>query len=415
MATSNPSRSTSKPNAWDRWANIWHTVFYVSLGLPTLLVLIYGDTGISLGLVLGLSLALGLWYALMIIWLLPRLQGNVQQSSALVFLVGALVMWIPLANAHPAYYLTASSFYGLMWGTLRFRVAIAGNVILTVVIILMQSLSRGGSLELSANLLIIGAVIVGWSVLLALWIRTIMRESVERKQLIDKLEAAQEELAAVERQAGIREERQRMSHEIHDTLAQGFTSIVMQLEAADQALPGEISTAQEHILKARDTARESLKEARRLVLALQPESLEKAPLAEALRREVERWAGNSGIKTNYSVTGDPVSLHPQAEVTLLRAMQEGLANVHKHAEADLVNITLSYMVDQVALDVQDNGIGFDVQNPGSTEKKDSGGYGLQAMQQRVEFIGGAVILESILGQGTTLAIQVPISETESKG
>jgi signal transduction histidine kinase len=396
MATSNPSRSTSKPNAWDRWANIWHTVFYVSLGLPTLLVLIYGDTGISLGLVLGLSLALGLWYALMIIWLLPRLQGNVQQSSALVFLIGALVMWIPLANAHPAYYLTASSFYGLMWGTLRFRVAIAGNVILTVVIILMQSLSRGGSLELSANLLIIGAVIVGWSVLLALWIRTIMRESVERKQLIDKLEAAQEELAAVERQAGIREERQRMSHEIHDTLAQGFTSIVMQLEAADQALPGEISTAQEHILKARDTARESLKEARRLVLALQPESLEKAPLAEALRREVERWAGNSGIKTNYSVTGDPVSLHPQAEVTLLRAMQEG------------VNVTLSYMADQVALDIQDDGIGFDPQNPSSAERQDSGGYGLQAMQQRVEQLGRTVILESTPGKGTTLAIQIPI-------
>ena len=199
MGISNPSYSTSKPNAWDRWAKIWHAVFYVTLGLPTLIVLIYRDTGISLGLVLGLSLALGLWYVFMIIWLLPRVQGNVQQTSALVFLVGALVMWIPLANAHPAYYLTASSFYGLMWGTLRFSVAIAGNVILTLVIVLLQSLSRGGSMELSANMLIIGAVIIGWSVLLALWIRTIMRESVQRKRLIEKLEAAQEELAAVER------------------------------------------------------------------------------------------------------------------------------------------------------------------------------------------------------------------------
>lgn len=413
MGASNPSHSTSKPNAWERWAKIWHAVFYVTLGLPTLIVLIYRDTGISLGLVLGLSLALGLWYAFMIIWLLPRVQGNVQQTSALVFLVGALVMWIPLANAHPAYYLTASSFYGLMWGTLRFGVAIAGNVILTVVIILLQSLGRGGSMELSANMLIIGAVIIGWSVLLALWIRTIMRESVQRKQLIEKLEAAQEELAAVERQAGVQEERQRMAHEIHDTLAQGFTSIVMQLEAAEQALPEEIATAQDHILKARDTARDSLKEARRLVLALQPELLEKAPLAEALRREAERWSQDNKIEARYSITGTPISLHPQVEVTLLRAMQEGLANVHKHAEAKEVNITLSYMADQVALDIQDDGCGFEVQDFKHTTAEKNGGFGLRAMEQRVEQIWGVVILESTPGKGTTLAIQVPIGEDKS--
>jgi signal transduction histidine kinase len=415
MAVSNNSHTTSNPNAWDRWAKIWHAVFYVTLGLPTLLALVYGDPGQSLVLILGLSLALGLWYAFMIIWLLPRSQGNVQHSSALVFLIGALVMWIPLANAHPAYYLTASSFYGLMWGTLRFGVAIAGNVILTVVIISMQSLNQGGSLELSANLLIIGAVIVGWSVLLALWIRTIMRESVERKRLIEKLEAAQDELAAIERQAGIREERQRMSHEIHDTLAQGFTSIVMQLEAADQALPSEIATAQDHILKARDTARASLKEARRLVLALQPEPLEKAPLAEALSREVERWSQDSEIDAGYSITGTPVSLHPQVEVTLLRAMQEGLANVYKHADAEEVNITLSYMADQVALDIQDDGSGFETKNLGSSTRQDNGGYGLQAMRQRVDQIGGTVILESSPGKGTTLAIQVPIVDGGAGG
>jgi signal transduction histidine kinase len=410
MTASNPSPPTSKSNAWDRWAKIWHAVFYVTLGLPTLLALVYGDPDQSLVLILGLSLALCLWYAFMIIWLLPKLQGNVQQSAALVFLIGALVLWIPLANSHPAYYLTASSFYGLMWGTLRFGVAIAGNVILTVVIILLQSLSRGGSLELSANLLIIGAVIVGWSVLLALWIRTIMRESVERKRLIDKLEAAQDELAAVERQAGIQEERQRMSHEIHDTLAQGFTSIVMQLEAADQALPEETETAHDHILKARDTARTSLKEARRLVLALQPEPLEKAPLAEALHREAERWSQDNEIDAVYSITGTPISLHPQVEVTLLRAMQEGLANVHKHAGAGEVNVTLSYMADQVALDIQDDGAGFEVSMLNSSTRQENGGYGLRAMRQRVGQIGGTVILESTPGQGTTLAIQIPIAD-----
>jgi signal transduction histidine kinase len=145
-----------------------------------------------------------------------------------------------------------------------------------------------------------------------------------------------------------------------------------------------------------------------LVLALQPETLEEASLAEALRREAKRWTLDNGIKTNYSVTGDPLSLDPQTEVTLLRAMQEGLANVQKHAEAQEVNITLSYMDDQVALDIQDDGKGFDPQNPGSSGDQSGGGFGLQVMQQRVEQVGGEAIVESIPGQGTTLVIQIPI-------
>jgi signal transduction histidine kinase len=187
----------------------------------------------------------------------------------------------------------------------------------------------------------------------------------------------------------------------------------MQLEAADQALPEDMTTVENHIRKARETARASLREARRLVLALQPEPLEESSLAEALRREAEHWTMDCGIKTNYSVTGDPISLHPQVEVTLLRAMQEGLVNVQKHAEAQEVNITLSYMADQVALDIQDDGQGFDPQNLDSSAGE--GGFGLRAMRQRVEQTGGTVIIESAPGQGTTLVIQVPIEESSISG
>ena len=83
-------------------------------------------------------------------------------------------------------------------------------------------------------------------------------------------------------------------------------------------------------------------------------------------------------------------------------------NVQKHAEAQEVNITLSYMADQVALDVQDDGQGFDPQNPSSSGDQGNGGFGLQVMRQRVEQVGGEVIVESIPGQGTTLVIQIPI-------
>lgn len=399
--------------AWERWVVIWHVVFYVSLAIPTILALLAEDLNQSKWPVLGFSLGLGIWYGLVMMWLVPRARGRQQVIWTIVYLAGAIILWFPLARTHWAYFLTASSFYGLMWGTLPFGLAVAGNVILTALLIWVQALNLDRTVTLSFNLFLIGAVVIGWAALLALWMRTIMRESSKRKQLIEQLEAAQEELAAVERQAGILQERQRMAQEIHDTLAQGFTSIVLQLEAADQALPEDLSSVEERIHKARDTARINLEEARRLVLALQPEPLQQTSLVEALRREADRWMQNTGVRTNFSVTGDPISTRAQSEVTLLRAVQEGLTNVFKHAQAEEVNITLSYMADQVALDIQDDGEGFDPKKMDGYSG--AGGFGLRAMRQRVEQIGGSVIIESTPGQGTTLAIQIPIEESTTGG
>jgi signal transduction histidine kinase len=405
---------TSRRDAWERWVIVWHVVFYLSLAIPTILALLTEESNQSKWTVLGFSLALGLWYGVVMVWIVPRAREKLKLVGTIVYLVVAILLWFPLARAHWAYFITASSFYGLMWGILPFWLAVLGNVILTALLIWIQALNLGRSVTLSVELFLVGAVVIGWAALLALWMRTIVRESTERKRLIEKLEAAQEELATVERQAGILEERQRMAWEIHDTLAQGFTSIVLQLEVAEQALTGDMSPVKDRIRKARDTARANLEKARRLVLALQPELLEEASLGEALQREAERWTLDYGIKTDYSVTGDLMALHPQAEVTLLRAMQEGLSNVQKHAEAQEVNVTLSYMADQVALDIQDDGVGFDPQNPSTSIGQDSGGYGLKVMQQRVELIGGNVVIESVPGQGTTLVIQIPVLTTRDR-
>lgn len=409
-ATSESSSAPSPParrEAWERWVKIWHIVFYVSLILPTVLVL--ADEGLDQVQwpVLGLSLALGAWYGVVMIWVLPRTKGRRQTAVSLIYLMGAIGLWIPLARANWAYFITASSFYGLMWGTLPFWLAVAGNVVLTGVIIWVQALNLGRPVVFSIELVVIGIVVIGWAALLALWMRTVMRESKQRKELIEQLEAAQEDLAAAERQAGILQERQRMAGEIHDTLAQGFTSIVMQLEAAEQSLPEGMIPAKKHIDKARETARGSLKEARRLVMALQPRELESASLPDALRREATRWETNTGIRTEFSVTGEPILLHPEVEVTLLRAMQEGLTNIHKHAQARESVVTLSYMDEQVALDIQDDGQGFEVQTLHNAAEQGRGGYGLRAMRQRVENLGGSVIVESSPGEGTTLVVQLP--------
>jgi signal transduction histidine kinase len=213
------------------------------------------------------------------------------------------------------------------------------------------------------------------------------------------------------RRAGLIGERQRLAHEIHDTLAQGFASIVMNLEAADAILPaGHFTKAQWHLGQARLTARESLAEARRLVWALRPKLLEEAPLPEALSRLTKRWSEASSIAARTTVTGAPRPLPPEVEATLFRVAQEALTNVRKHAQADRTALTLSYMHDRVALDTRDDGMGFDPGKAGdATGSTREGGFGLGTMRERVERLGGTLSIESAPGEGTTLAVELPLA------
>jgi signal transduction histidine kinase len=224
---------------------------------------------------------------------------------------------------------------------------------------------------------------------------------------------ALENLRLVEqaRRAGLIGERQRLAHEIHDTLAQGFASIIMNLEAADAILPaGHSAQAQRHLGQARLTARESLAEARRLVWALRPKLLEEAPLPEALSRLTERWSEISNIAADTTVTGAPRTLPPEVEATLFRVAQEALTNVRKHARADRTALTLSYMHDRVALDTRDDGRGFDPGKAGEgTGSTREGGFGLGTMRERVERLGGTLSIESVPGEGTTLAVELPLA------
>lgn len=211
------------------------------------------------------------------------------------------------------------------------------------------------------------------------------------------------------RKAGMLGERQRLAREIHDTLAQGFTSIVMNLEAAEGAMPREIpdeDRAKWHLDQARITARESLTEARRLVWALRPEYLENASLPEALTQLAARWADSAGVAASVNVTGTPRQVPAEAEVTLVRVVQEALANVLKHADASRVVVTLSYISGQIVLDVIDDGVGFE---PGRVHPDTpEGGFGLQTMRDRIGQLGGSLTIESAPGEGTTIVAELPL-------
>nr|WP_042179833.1 sensor histidine kinase [Kibdelosporangium sp. MJ126-NF4]ADB02832.1 AzicR1 [Kibdelosporangium sp. MJ126-NF4]CEL14047.1 two-component system sensor kinase [Kibdelosporangium sp. MJ126-NF4]CTQ88413.1 two-component system sensor kinase [Kibdelosporangium sp. MJ126-NF4] len=216
-------------------------------------------------------------------------------------------------------------------------------------------------------------------------------------------EALHEQLVTQARQAGVRDERQRMAREIHDTLAQGLTGIISQLRAAEHA-GDDPAGWRRHLAAATGLARESLQEARRSVHALRPEPLRTARLGEALGSVADRWSTLNGIPVQVTTTGTASPMRPEAEVALLRAAQEALSNVAKHARASRVGVTLSYMEHEVALDVRDDGGGFDPALPGNP------GFGLVAMRQRIEGLSGSLQVESEPGAGTGISARVPLAE-----
>ncbi|MFJ1761902.1 sensor histidine kinase [Amycolatopsis sp. NPDC088138] len=231
-------------------------------------------------------------------------------------------------------------------------------------------------------------------------------ESEKRRKANARLEAALEENAGLHaqlltqaREAGVLDERQRMAREIHDTLAQGLTGIVTQLQAADR----EDGPARDRRLaQVRDLARDSLSEARRAVQALRPEPLAGSRLPEALSELAGRVTRTSGVSVHTETTGEVRPLQPEVEVTLYRVAQEALANAEKHAKASRIGLTLSYSDEVVLLDVVDDGVGF---SPG--DRGDGTGFGLEAMRHRVQRVAGTLSVESAPGGGTAVNAQVP--------
>ena len=236
--------------------------------------------------------------------------------------------------------------------------------------------------------------------------------SEQRRRSLIELEAALEEnaglhaqLVAQAREAGITDERRRISGEIHDTIAQGLTGVITQLEAANQ-VKSDPAELQRRLDNATSLARQSLAEARRSMRAILPAPLEGRHLPEALADEAARWSSLNRVTTEVNTTGETQGLHPEVEVTMLRVAQEALANVAKHANATRVGVTLSYMGDIVTIDVRDNGTGF-VPGSGSNGAGSDAGFGLTAMRQRVERLAGTLEIESEPGGGTAVCATLP--------
>jgi signal transduction histidine kinase len=228
----------------------------------------------------------------------------------------------------------------------------------------------------------------------------IVHQSQERAELIQQLQSTRVELAEANREAGMLAERQRLAGEIHDTIAQGCTSIVMLIQAAGSEIGRDAAAARRHLALAEETARENLAEARALVTALAPAQLDGGKLDDALRRLANQAAAQLGGGADFEVGGSPRPLATTAEVMLLRVCQEALANVRKHASARRAWVRLSYDPDEVRLEIGDDGSGFD-------PARSNGGYGLRGMRARVAQAGGSLTVRSAPGAGTSVRVEVP--------
>ncbi|WP_292883552.1 sensor histidine kinase [Microbacterium sp.] len=203
----------------------------------------------------------------------------------------------------------------------------------------------------------------------------------------------------------VQDERARLAREIHDTLAQGFTGIITQLQAAEQA--ADDGARRRHTEAALTLARDGLAEARRSVQALRPAALEQTSLADALSGVARSWSTRTGIATTVTAAGDGRGLPTETEVALLRMAQEALANVEKHAAATRVTLALRVGPATASLEVRDDGRGFDAVDRLRGAADGSGGYGLIAMRERLEAAAGALMVDSRPGRGTVVRAEVP--------
>ncbi|MFC8759673.1 histidine kinase [Streptomyces sp. NPDC057193] len=338
---------------------------------------------------------------------LPSVRSS--QRAAAVWLAVLGASWLALLWLTPEALWVAFPLYFLQLHLLPVRWSLP-VVALTAGAAILSFVGHGAALNPGVFIgpLLGGAVAVAT----VLGYQALYRESERRRRLIEELIATRAELAAAERHAGTLAERERLAREIHDTLAQGLSSIQLLLRAAERALPPG-SPAAGHIDRARQAAQDNLAEARRFVRALSPPDLEHGSLAAALERLCEPGAApesgvyerSGGPRVRFSVSGTPVELPTPYEVALLRIAQSALANTVRHAGASRAEITLSFMDASVTLDVVDDGEGFE---PASVRPSSDGGFGLPAMRSRAESLGGMFTVESAPGQGTAVAVSLPL-------
>jgi len=388
------------PRAWRTTVVVLHAVMAVLLLVALADVLVGGIDGPRPLLLTALGV-LALDYLLLGAPALTT-RGTWRTSAYLAVMVGvyAVLAWyepellfLLFLGYSQVWFLVGSLRAGVLW-TLALAAASTVGPIL--------AWTRGDEPLWGPGQTLVGAL---FSLALGIWVHRVLEQSDQRAALIRELESTRAELADLHHAQGMAAERERLAREVHDTLAQGYTSIVVLAQTAAAALPGDPSSAAERLALIEEVARENLAEARAMVAAFAPVALDSATLVEALERLVERFGRETGLATRLDTAalGDGGALSRGEEVVLLRGAQEALANVRRHASATAVVLRVSSVgaeeSAQVSVHVEDDGVGFDPES--------APGVGLAGLRDRAEEVGGTVDVVSTPGEGTRVTVRVP--------
>ncbi len=319
-----------------------------------------------------------------------------------VWVSGMVVLWGALTLVAPSFAWCAVPVAFAVLRVLPFGWAVATVIAMTVVV-------TGAWLRITDGVdpaQVAGPIAVALVTVLAY--RALDLESRARQDLLDRLVEAQADLGEEQQRTGALAERTRLSREIHDSVGQGLSSINLLLQAAEQVWDTQPAAAREHVRTAASTARYGLDEVRLVVRDLAPADLAvdggtASALPAALRRAAEQAA--PGMHVEVRVDGAPVPVPAEVAAALVRTARGALANVVEHAAAQRVAITLTYQVDEVVLDVRDDGRGFD---PGQVLPRGSRGRGLAGIRERATTLGGHADIESAPGEGTTVSVRFPL-------
>ena len=324
------------------------------------------------------------------------------------------LLWLLLIWGSPDFVWLAFPLFFLQLHVLRRGPALAAIAASTVLVVASLWFHNGGPAGSPLQLPIVLGPLFGaaFAVVTGLAYRALYFEAENQRLAAEELRRTRAELARSQHDAGTLAERTRLAREIHDTLAQGFSSIVLMGRSAEQALEaGDTAMARDRLRTVQDTAAANLAEARNFVRGLQSPDLEQSSLVDSLRRlctqtETEAAARGAALRCRLEVEGTPAELPNPYRTTLLRAAQSSLANVWTHANAGTAVVTLSYLGSEVAMDIFDDGAGFE---PSAVpERTDGSGYGLASLRDRVAALAGTLDVESAPGDGTVVAIRLPL-------
>ncbi|WP_239571891.1 sensor histidine kinase [Streptomyces sp. G44] len=382
-----------------------HTAFFLLLGSSLARFLLRHPGEPRTPWIIALSVCLALLYVSG-----PAL-GTRPTPHRLAWLVLVVAVWSVLVSLAPSFAWCAVPLFYTGLRTLPPRAALLLVAVLTAFVVTAQVQLAG---RFDPDLLLAPPA---WAAVASAVFLYMQRQAARQRELIDDLLRTRRELAATERREGTLAERQRLSMEIHDTLAQGLSSQQMLLQAADRLWDTDPAKARAHVRTAESITERGLADARRFVHDLAPADLaDGGGLTEALRA-LARRESDATLSVRFHAEGTPVPLPDRVGSALLRIAQGALANVREHAHATTAALTLTLLGDQVVLDVADDGRGFTP--PGAGERvagepaagaSAAGvrGHGLPAIRARAAQLGGALTIESAPGEGTVLSVSIPL-------